>query len=658
MASRADVEAGKAYVKLYVRDNDLAAGLRKAGQRLQAFGASTIAAGGAVAGVGAAILAPIIGAVTNFAAVGDTLDKMSQRTGIAGSALAELGFAAEQSGGSLADVEQNIKVMQRTLDDANDGMATATLTLDKLGVSLDDLRGKSPDQQFETIADGLARINDPGQRAAAAMEIFGRSGAKLLPLLNGGAEGIRKLREEARDLGLAPSEEDIANAAKLTDAMNRVRRSIGAIVFQIGAAVAPVVENAIAQVMPLVKSTTAWITENRSLVVAIAGVGAALVAVGGVVVGFGVALSAAGIALSAIGSLLTVVLSPVGLVTTALVAGAVAWTRYTESGWAFVSTVGTAFAPMLQTVRDTLGGIFDALAGGDLQLAGEIAFAGLKLAAMEGLNGLSQLVGGEMGKLIQGIGGLLIEGKFQEAWQAGIQAITVGLKQFASWAIGLFAGLGNQIIGLWAKTTSALSGSILELAAKDNIFGSLISTILGVDVKAEIAKSTELNRKLGLEQGDPLSEMKAAAASQIDGQAKAATDAINAFDLTFKTDLDAARQKLKAMTDSGAAGLDVDAARADLQALLERAKSQRDQQAAAAAAAGGGAGGLAAAIGATTGVAGSFSAAALGLLGQSGGPQERAAKAAEKAVVQNDELIQLDEMMLAELKKTGMVAFQ
>ena len=52
----------------------------------------------------------------------------------------------------------------------------------RLGLKVSDLQAMTPDQQFETIAKAIAKIQDPTERAGAAMEIFGKSGGKTLAL--------------------------------------------------------------------------------------------------------------------------------------------------------------------------------------------------------------------------------------------------------------------------------------------------------------------------------------------------------------------------------------------------------------------------------------------------------------------------------------------
>src|SRR5262245_38536351 len=112
MASRSDIEAGKAHVLLYLK-NQLTGGIKSAGQQLQGLGTNVMTIGAGMAGLGAAIVAPLAAAVTHFASVGSELNDMSARTGQSVGSLAELKFAAEQTGASLEDVEKAILKQQR-----------------------------------------------------------------------------------------------------------------------------------------------------------------------------------------------------------------------------------------------------------------------------------------------------------------------------------------------------------------------------------------------------------------------------------------------------------------------------------------------------------------------------------------------------------------
>ena len=93
--------------------------------------------------------------------------------------------------------ENGIKRMSGFVEDAKDGLKTSTDALDKLGISVEDLQGLSPEESFRMLSSAIADLPDEVQKAALAQDVFGRSGTRLLPLLKEGSEGIAALRQEA-----------------------------------------------------------------------------------------------------------------------------------------------------------------------------------------------------------------------------------------------------------------------------------------------------------------------------------------------------------------------------------------------------------------------------------------------------------------------------
>ena len=333
MASGKGIRAGKAFVELGV-DDRIAKGLRAAEKRLKAFGAGVRSLGTQLAALGGAIITPLLGAAKVFAGAGDTLDKMAGRTGVSVEALSELGFAAEQSGADLETLEAGLRKMQRSINDAAEGMQTAVDALAALGLSVQALQDLTPEQQFKLIADRLSKIEDPTTRAALAMELLGKSGTRLLPLLKDGAAGIEALQQQARDLGLTISTQSAKDAALLTDTLNILWRTLKQAAFTIGAAVAPTLIDLANRATRVVVVVTNWLTQNKALIVtvlkvaaAVTAVGIALIAAGTLISGIGAVfgwlaavVTGIGAAFGAIGTALAAMLSPIGLVITAVVA--------------------------------------------------------------------------------------------------------------------------------------------------------------------------------------------------------------------------------------------------------------------------------------------------------------------------------------------------
>jgi hypothetical protein len=116
------------------------------------------------------------------AAAIDSTAKLSRSLGVTFGELRQLNIAADLSGSSSEQVARAFVRGQVAIDDFRQGVPAASAAFARLGISLDSLAGRGSIEQFQLIAEAIADIEDPTTRAALASDIFGRSGAKLLPL--------------------------------------------------------------------------------------------------------------------------------------------------------------------------------------------------------------------------------------------------------------------------------------------------------------------------------------------------------------------------------------------------------------------------------------------------------------------------------------------
>ncbi len=498
MPSASGIRAGAAYIELYVKDNRLVKGLDAAAQKLSAFGASLTAIGTRMATFGAGIVTPLLGAAKVFADMGSDLDDMSQRTGVSVEALSELGFAAEQSGSDLGTLENGLRRMQKLVGDAARGLGSANEAFARLGLPADDLAKLTPEEQFKLIADRLSQIEDPTLRAAIAMEVFGRSGTNLLPLMQDGAAGIEELQQQARDLGLTMSTEDAQAAAAFGDAMDMLWSVLKKAVFTIGSALAPVLMQVVETMTRAATSVSAWIAENKELVatvfrigVAVAAGGAALVALGAAISGLGVVLGAigtaitgAGAAIGALGSMLAALLSPIGMVIAGVGALAAYLLYATGAGSQALQWLSDRFQDLKDTALAAWQGIGDALAAGDLSLAAKILWLTLKMEWQNGVNFLHA-------KWLE------FKGLFISTWSSAVYSV-------ARLATDAWANL--QVA--WVETTDFLADSwsvFINLLMKGwnrfaGFFQKVWARIKGlfgdIDAEAEVAR---INSEIGAE---------------------------------------------------------------------------------------------------------------------------------------------------------------
>ncbi|GEM_PF-4969061 len=171
---------------------------------LRNLGIAAVATGGALV----ALTARSIAAQAEVA-------NLSERFGVAVEDLSGLSFAATQSDIDLAILADGLKYLSRNIGGASE-------KFEELGIQVKD-RGLQ--QVLGDVADVFSRLPDGPEKAALAMDLFGRSGEQLIPLLNLGKEGLAQFREEAERLGLVMNEETAKQAKQLQDDLDALKRS-------------------------------------------------------------------------------------------------------------------------------------------------------------------------------------------------------------------------------------------------------------------------------------------------------------------------------------------------------------------------------------------------------------------------------------------------
>ncbi|GIW85735.1 MAG: hypothetical protein KatS3mg108_0059 [Isosphaeraceae bacterium] len=500
MADAKRIRAGAAYVELAVKDSRLVKGLDAAAKKLKAFGASVAGLGARLVALGGAALAPVAGMISHFKDAGDAFLDMAERTGVSTEALSELGFAAEQSGADLETLEVGLKAMQRNIVSAADGSREMRATLAKLGLTVADLKALTPDEQFRLLADRIAQVGNPTQRAALAMDVFGKSGQKLIPLLSAGAKGIDELRAEANRLGLTVGTDQAQSAADLQDAWNRLLKTLKAAAFAIGGALAPDLTALLGTITRFVVGVVNWVKENKAVIVTVAKVIAAVVGVGVALIAAGGAISFVGAAIGGLVSLImgvvavfkilaavvAAILSPIGLVTAAVVALAGYLIYTSDAGSQALGWLGEQFNGLKDTALAAWQGISDALAAGDIGLAARILWLTLKMEFQKGVLWLEEkwidfknFFIDTFYRAVYGLARFL-----NDAW-AGIQVAWVETVSFLGTAWTNFIGVlqkgWNRFSGffkkVWARVKSVFTGKDAgeeiarindEIAAEDN----------------------------------------------------------------------------------------------------------------------------------------------------------------------------------------------
>lgn len=242
----------------------------KLSSRLKQVGAGVVNATKKIAqaatAVGAASLAIGVAASKAFANYGDMIDKMSVRTRIGREALQELSFAAQLTGTNIDSLSQAMFRASRRIGNASMGTGPAVRALNELNLSAAELSRMKPEDQFEKLVEALGGVADENMRNQLAFEIFGDNFRQIQPLIAAGADGIREMREEAAELGLVLSADDISKAAAMTDKWTTVTEQLRFAFMRLGASLSDVVIPFLVGVSELLKrATTAALVLSMSV---------------------------------------------------------------------------------------------------------------------------------------------------------------------------------------------------------------------------------------------------------------------------------------------------------------------------------------------------------------------------------------------------------
>jgi len=189
------------------------------------LGALTVgfAVGAVVTGLGAMMKGAIDTA--------DNLAKLSQRTGMSVESLSTMSYALSLNDMSLEGFTTSVKKLSDSMFGLSEDGETAKNTLVRLGVDATDQSGnlRKVDDVMLDVADRFKAMPDGAQKAALAVELFGKSGMDMIPFLNNGSEGIKQLQDEAKKLGLEIDTTTAKMSEQFNDQLETLQKQAGSL---------------------------------------------------------------------------------------------------------------------------------------------------------------------------------------------------------------------------------------------------------------------------------------------------------------------------------------------------------------------------------------------------------------------------------------------
>jgi hypothetical protein len=172
----------------------------------------------------------------------DVLSKQARALGISVSSFQAMAMVAGEAGVESDKLSKILIKMQDNIASLGDGTAAQVDQFTALGLSMSDLMGLGADEQFKLIAERINGITDPAKKTAAALNVFGKSGADAITMLDGYGAALDNAAQFQRDFGIAVSDVDAQQIEAANDAMGRMGMAAEGLGNVLAVALAPAVE--------------------------------------------------------------------------------------------------------------------------------------------------------------------------------------------------------------------------------------------------------------------------------------------------------------------------------------------------------------------------------------------------------------------------------
>jgi hypothetical protein len=219
---------------------------------------------------GGAMVAAVLGITNSTADAEHEMGELAQRVGIGIEKLSALRLTAELGGTSLEEMSAGLGILSRNMADAVGGSVQAQDKFGLLGIATKDLTDgkgglRDTDQVLMIIADRFKMMPDGPAKVAAAMELMGRSGKTMIPVLNDGSGAIKEQMERARELGLVMTRDGIQPAVDYIRSQKEMKLAMGATTKAMGEQLMPLITDFMKKVTDIAVGVRNWAKEHPAL---------------------------------------------------------------------------------------------------------------------------------------------------------------------------------------------------------------------------------------------------------------------------------------------------------------------------------------------------------------------------------------------------------
>lgn len=166
----------------------------------------------------------IMNLANTTAQAADRIDKQSQALGISRKAFQQWDYILAQSGASIDSLGVSMKTLNTAILGGSDSAVEA---FEQLGLQWETLAGMSQEDAFGAVVDAFQKMPQGARKSALAMQLLGKNGQTLMPLLNTSADAMDELRKDTERLGFVMSDSMIDAGVKFGDTLDNLKRVAG-----------------------------------------------------------------------------------------------------------------------------------------------------------------------------------------------------------------------------------------------------------------------------------------------------------------------------------------------------------------------------------------------------------------------------------------------
>ena len=224
----------------------------------------------------------MIGNAYKSAQAADELNTLSRNLGISVEELQKMQYASD-----LVDV--SVDQMAGSMSKLTKQMGSNAEIFETLGINIYNADGSMRDATevwYESL-EALSKVENETLRDQLAMELFGKSAMELSGIIDDGGAGLKAYGQEAEDMGLILSQDDVDAANKFNDAIDKLKATAGASFLEMGATLAEELTPALEKIVEIATQVFQWFAnldgETQAFILTVLGLIAAISPIAGII---------------------------------------------------------------------------------------------------------------------------------------------------------------------------------------------------------------------------------------------------------------------------------------------------------------------------------------------------------------------------------------